>query len=370
MDNDHLHEVLTFDRYGEHDAQEAIAGALEKLLVSAGEERLKVRGKYRANRDDDAAKLDTTPIEPIKFADFRQFSYLENELRHGHGLLSWRDESGQIFHDVFGSKRKDGFTHVTVNRADLLREFPAIPPKQDDRENIRSAETFDRADPVALTPWWSANQALAWIVSRIPSYVEHVGRMERDGSTEKRSIFVHFIMEHDLAGSDEGKAYSGATPGEWPNSNFLHKASLELLASVQNRRIRPVTRDAGKGREMLWPEFVGIGTAETASDWLDLDPQPLFSSAEVIAAFQCPEPETVENGRRKVPANRQLNHEKIIERAGNMRKEKRGISLGSAAASIRAELPPNPKTGRPRDQRGIEKIIAHLWEGKVTQSPK
>jgi hypothetical protein len=87
MSNDHLHEVLSQDRYGERDPQEAIAAALDLLLASAGGERVAIRGKYRANRDDDAAKLHTVLIEAIKFADYRQFSYLEDELRHGRGLL-------------------------------------------------------------------------------------------------------------------------------------------------------------------------------------------------------------------------------------------------------------------------------------------
>jgi len=76
------------------------------------------------------------------------------------------------------------------------------------------------------------------------------------------------------------------------------------------------------------------------------------------------------NGEGKVPANRQLDHKKILERVREMRAEQTGLSKGSAAASIVAELPPNPKTGKPRDQRGIERIIAHLWEGKAEQSPQ
>lgn len=64
-----------------------------------------------------------------------------------------------------------------------------------------------------------------------------------------------------------------------------------------------------------------------------------------------------------VPPNRQLNHAKIIEQAASMLTARPGISKGSAAASIVADLPRNPKTGKPRDTRHIERIIAHLWEG-------
>ena len=70
-------------------------------------------------------------------------------------------------------------------------------------------------------------------------------------------------------------------------------------------------------------------------------------------------------GRGKVSTNRQLDHEKIKGRVREMRDEQPDLSIGSAAASIVAELPSNPKTGKPRDQRGIERIIAPLWEGKA-----
>ena len=36
---------------------------------------------------------------------------------------------------------------------------------------------------------------------------------------------------------------------------------------------------------MPWAEFAGVGSNSTGEDWLRLDPQPLFSSAEVMGAF-------------------------------------------------------------------------------------
>lgn len=67
--------------------------------------------------------------------------------------------------------------------------------------------------------------------------------------------------------------------------------------------------------------------------------------------------------RREVPLNRSLNHDEINRQAASMRAARPDISKGSAAASIVADLPHNPKTGKPRDTRHIERIIAHLWEG-------
>lgn len=65
----------------------------------------------------------------------------------------------------------------------------------------------------------------------------------------------------------------------------------------------------------------------------------------------------------KVPPNRQLDHEEISRHAAAMLAEQPGLSKGSAAASIVADLAPNPKSGLPRDARHIERIILHLWEG-------
>jgi len=66
----------------------------------------------------------------------------------------------------------------------------------------------------------------------------------------------------------------------------------------------------------------------------------------------------------RAPANRQLDHASIIETAAKMFREQPNLSKGSAAASIVADLPLNPRTKRPRDTRHIERLIAHLWEGE------
>lgn len=65
-----------------------------------------------------------------------------------------------------------------------------------------------------------------------------------------------------------------------------------------------------------------------------------------------------------VAANRQLDHARIIEKAAKMLREQPTLSKGSAAASIVADLPLNPRTKKPRDTRHIERMIAHLWEGE------
>ncbi len=287
MGDYHLHEVLALERYGERDPQEAIATALEQLLDLAGSEPVAVRGKYRANHDHDATKLDTKKIEPIKFSDYRQFSYLEDELRHGHGLLFWHDDSA-IFRDTSSHGRHDSYVQVTVNRADLVRHFPPEKPSQSQLEHFRCGNKFTRDDPATITPWWSVNQALAWIVTRIPSYVEYVGNLETDEPSEHRPYFVQSICESYVAESDEGKAFMEAHCANWSTGTFLAHAGRDLLEKIQIGAVNPATTENGKGRPMAWHEFIGIGSSESAGDWLGLDPPPIFSSSEVTRAFSSP----------------------------------------------------------------------------------
>jgi hypothetical protein len=72
----------------------------------------------------------------------------------------------------------------------------------------------------------------------------------------------------------------------------------------------------------------------------------------------------------KAPANRQLDHADIIGRAVALRAEHPDISLTSAAASIVAELPRNPTSGKQRAQRHIERMIARLWGASQQVPPK
>lgn len=73
-----------------------------------------------------------------------------------------------------------------------------------------------------------------------------------------------------------------------------------------------------------------------------------------------PYPNLSKNSVRGRP--RQINRDDLCARARTMLKDQPGISLTSAAASIARVIEPNPKTGKLRDARGIEKIIAPLWQ--------
>jgi hypothetical protein len=69
-----------------------------------------------------------------------------------------------------------------------------------------------------------------------------------------------------------------------------------------------------------------------------------------------------------VPANRQLDYPKIKSMAAAMLSADPLTSIASAAASISADIPKNPKTGKNRDWRHIERIISPLW-GEALKLP-
>jgi hypothetical protein len=285
MDGDQLHEVLSQERFGEHDSQKAIKNAVRLLTEIGSGGKIVLWGKHQSRQHDDEEKLLTRVIEPVLLADYRQFSYLDDELRHGEGFPFGRDADGTVFDQILGAGRKDSFVQVRVNRAQLLHEFPRKEPAPSERERFLCGHTFKRDDPATITPWWSVNQALAWIATRIPSYVEYVGNLEEHEPREHRPYFVQAICESQVAESDEGMAFLECRRASWPTGTLLAHAGRALLEKIQAEAVRPATSEKGKGRPMLWHEFVGVGTRETGSDWLDLDPQPLFSSAEVIGAF-------------------------------------------------------------------------------------
>lgn len=285
MGSDDLHAVLAENDYGGHDPQESIRDAVAGLTGLGSGWKIAMRGKYREGHHANEKTLLTAYIEPIRLEDYRQFSYLSDELRHGEGLLFWRNPDGTILDFIIGEGRKDSFLQVTVNRAELLREFPPQEPARLGQSYLRSDQSFNRDDPATIAPWWSVNQTLAWIATRIPSYVEHIGNAETSDSSAYRPYFTQAICESQVAESDEGKVFMADRRANWPTGSFLAHAGRALLENILIGLVRPMARESGKGRRMQPEEFVGIGAKETGGDWLDLKPQPLFSSAEVMRIF-------------------------------------------------------------------------------------
>lgn len=61
---------------------------------------------------------------------------------------------------------------------------------------------------------------------------------------------------------------------------------------------------------------------------------------------------------------RKLDHDAVTARAETLRNMQPSISIRSAAASIAHEFGPSPHTGNDWDARGVEKIIARIFQNK------
>lgn len=111
---------------------------------------------------------------------------------------------------------------------------------------------------------------------------------------------------------------------------------------------------------------------QTLDPWREAR-RPIELEISIIGLEFEPEPQpgamAVGSAKGGTPANRQLDHDEIIRQAAALRAGKAGISKGSVAASIINGLGVNPRTKKPWDNRHIERMIGHLWEGDFAQSP-
>jgi len=132
---------------------DAIAHAVERLtdLGSAGA----IEFWARQFRDvlDDGNEILTEPIRPFRLADYRWFDTLDDSLHRGSGL-AWDHNRRQPLYPL----DQRHFRFVTVNRDDLLREFPrdlAIPVDLVESEIVKVDNK--RAPPLSdaqLARWW------------------------------------------------------------------------------------------------------------------------------------------------------------------------------------------------------------------------
>lgn len=79
--------------------------------------------------------------------------------------------------------------------------------------------------------------------------------------------------------------------------------------------------------------------------------------AELLQQF--PAISAAEKTKRGRPP--EIDRDAVCASAREMLEQQHGLSVGAAAASLAVEFGPNPKTGKPWDARGIEKIIGPIW---------
>lgn len=173
---------------------------------------------------------------------------------------------------------------------------------------------------------------------------------------------AHLVRDRELS---LGIPYPrDATPKE-------QQVKVETARKVHLEALARFMREGGEAQEFFKETLHLHGGNST--NLLPLDLALKFRSAGTLTAQECwafimcwrKTPGEKWPGRTpspaEIPANRQLDHSAIIKRALELLAAQPSLSKGAEAASIVAELPAHPKTGKPRDTRHIERIIGSLW---------
>ena len=287
MDSDQLHEVLTLDRYGEHHPQEAIKAALAELVELGRAGRVAMEGKYRESHRVDKRTLLTIAIEPTKFANFRQFNYLNDELKHGDGLWQWRQSKTVELRGNRRGGRLDSFIEVGVNRTDLLREFHS--------ESSENSLPIQKASetPTELPVWLNPYQLKAWVLYRNLALVARAGdwnglaaqRLYGDeepiiGSI-KELIDCLQVGRMIAQGQKNGETFQPIAPVEWTR---IALAPLDLSRQHPYVRIQFNRRDVLAIFPTIGGEAVEVSSAETEAAAL---------RAPAVKAGRPPSPEEI-----------------------------------------------------------------------------
>ena len=284
------------------DCCQELIGLIEKQIIEPGEKNARMAQFYSGltNLDsphgqdwlDRTLTLESATLAILEAIKREALTVWYVEHSEPTSLAPGALESGSVRHGIYKAHEHPApemqgakLWVKTREWRQFLSTFALGKGRDTEGDHFRVGHTFTRDDPATIAPWWTVNQSLAWIVSRTPSYVEYIGNLETDEPREHRPYIVHAICESQVAESDEGKVFMESRRAGWPKANILAHAGRALLDKILAGQVRPLAREQGQGRQMRSEEFVGIGARETGSDWLDLDPQPLFSSAEMMAAF-------------------------------------------------------------------------------------
>lgn len=353
LDRDSLDRAISGHAFDATDPQAALAAAMAKLAVRASGGQIGTRGKYVESHSTDENKVLTAPIDPVRFEDFAQFDILYDGLRYGTGL-TWEKRNSTL--DRVLQDRRDAFRSVKVSRADLLKLFP----DQDD-----TARAFFVPLPAALPeigPVMPLDEALSWLAHGKPSHDIEIWQNTAGD-----------LMFRDPSGAVIEPRADGSHP---PFMETFRQASRTIHEALRDGSL-PAYVAPASGIPLLLPRFYWNGVIPESLHhvYRGMMPDdhgagcPVLLSRLAFDEWRAAKVKSAQSGGN-VPANRSLNHDGIIGQAASMLAAQPGISKGSAAASIVADLPRNPKTGKPRDTRHIERMIAHLWEGGVPQSPR
>ncbi|QUM71119.1 hypothetical protein [Sphingopyxis granuli] len=343
-------ESCGFGPFAESGWPDGFRAAMAGFADQASAGNIRVRGRYVANYSDHtaAAQADTAYLTDTQLRDFACFDSLYGGLERGAGLV-WETE---VLERALEG-RGDGWRDVEICRADVMRVFN----REDD-----TARALTQPIPATLPdigPVMGLDEVLSWLAHNRPSYDYQIWQ---NGAGE--------VEVRDPSGKvvelDEDRSTPQSIEDIRQASRHVHEALRDgdLAAYVSPRDGGPLRVPRaywnGVNPESLHHVYRGMVPEDQGAGC------PVLFSRNAFNKWRTQKNSAAARlGRGKVSTNRQLDHEKIKGRVREMRDEQPDLSIGSAAASIVAELPSNPKTGKPRDQRGIERIIAPLWEGKA-----
>lgn len=290
LDRDSLDRATSGHAFDAADPQAAMADAMAKLALRASGGQIAARGKYVESHSTDENNALTAPIDPVRFEDFAQFDILHDGLRYGTGL-TWLHEPSAL-ERVF-QERGDAFRSVKVNRADLMEHFrrplEAVPVAISVGELSLPEENFDPSASAEISPWWTALQTIAWVATRSPAFVERVGQLEAHNDREiAQFICSSMVLVYVSRNACICAAKSLDSTSRSESCTCFRDAGRLILEQIRQRQVHPVQINNGVSRTMAFHEFAGVGQRPSGADWHDVKPAPIFSSAEVIAAFQPP----------------------------------------------------------------------------------
>jgi hypothetical protein len=315
------------------DPEGDLAQAMASLVARASGGQIELRGKYFERHSVKESEVLTAVIEPVRLHDFSQFDILHDGLRFGRGL-TWQkanDSLARIMQD-----RRDCYRAVRVNRADLLRHWPA----EDDL--TRALFSPIPATLPDIGPVMRLDEALAFLATGRPSNDVEVWANKHGD--------LAFRSRDGKLDTDREKSLSA--------SRLLHSA---LLDGTLSSYVSPPN-----GAALSIPRLNWININPLALDHI-YTPEGAVGFPVLISRSEF-EPWRVKvgseaKGQKPAPAHRKLDHDAIRRRAKELRAQQPELKIGPAAASIVSELGDNPKTGKAWDYRHIERMIAGIWDG-------
>ncbi|MFL0671323.1 MAG: hypothetical protein ACJLS3_07845 [Erythrobacter sp.] len=180
--------------------------AVRRFAEQASAGRIAVRGRYVSHyaNHTEAARANTVYLTDAQLRDFARFESLHGGLERGEGL-AWEDDD---IADIFVA-RDDGWRDVEVNRADLMRVFPAS------QRPIAKDKTRRKPGPQADPDWPFAVDA----VTRECVAAGYTKQLRRGDKAAITTMLLSFMADKDKHFSPDAAAkYAEAVITQLPDN--------------------------------------------------------------------------------------------------------------------------------------------------------